>query len=77
LEALMQATINLLLWLKFLYFLRIYQGTGYLIKTIIAVVLDMRYFLLILFLTMMAFGDSFRALSLSNLPQHEFIESWW
>jgi hypothetical protein len=77
LEATLQATINLLLWLKFLYFLRIYQGTGYLIKTIIAVVLDMRYFLFILFLTMMAFGDSFRAISSSNLPQHVFIESWW
>ena len=68
LEATLQATINLLLWLKFLYFLRIYQGTGYLIKTIIAVVMDMRYFLFILFLTMMAFGDSFRAISSSNLP---------
>jgi hypothetical protein len=68
LETTMQATINLLIWLKFLYFLRIFQGTGYLIKTIIAVVLDMRYFLLILLLTMVAFGDSFRAMSTSNLP---------
>ena len=68
LETTMQATINLLIWLKFLYFLRIFQGTGYLIKTIIAVVLDMRYFLLILLLTIIAFGDSFRAISTSNLP---------
>jgi hypothetical protein len=48
-----------------------------LIKTIIAVVLDMRYFLLILLLTIIAFGDSFRAISTSNLPQNQFIESWW
>ena len=77
LETTMQATINLLIWLKFLYFLRIFQGTGYLIKTIIAVVMDMRYFLLILLLTIVAFGDSFRAMSTSNLPQNMFIESWW
>lgn len=77
LETTMQATINLLIWLKFLYFLRIFQGTGYLIKTIIAVVMDMRYFLLILLLTITAFGDSLRAISSSNLPQNEFIENWW
>ncbi len=67
LEASIQGTITLLLWLKFLYFLRIFQSTGYLIKIIIAVVLDMRPFLLILFLTIIAFGDSMRALATSNL----------
>ncbi len=47
LEASLQATMSLMLWLKFLYFLRIFQSTGYLIKIIIAVCVDMRYFLLI------------------------------
>lgn len=73
----MQATCSLLLWLKLLYFLRIYQSTGYLIRIIISVVVDMRYFLFILFLTIMAFGDSLRAISTSNLPQNQFIVSWW
>lgn len=77
LEASLQATMSLLLWLKFLYFLRIFKPTGYLIKIIIAVCVDMRYFLLILFLTIMAFGDSMRAISTSNHPQHMFIDSWW
>lgn len=68
--------MSLLLWLKFLYFLRIFKSTGYLIKIIIAVCVDMRHFLLILLLTIMAFGDSMRAISTSNLPQHMFIGSW-
>jgi len=73
----MQATISLLLWLKFLYFLRIFKSTGYLIKIIIAVCFDMRYFLFILFLTIMAFGDSMRAVSTSNHAHNVFIGSWW
>jgi len=37
------------MWLKLLYFLRIFEHTGYLIRMIIEVVADMRFFLLILF----------------------------
>jgi hypothetical protein len=77
LEASLQATMSLLLWLKLLYFLRIFKSTGYLIKIIISVCVDMRHFLLILFLTIMAFGDSMRAILTSNHPQHVFIGSWW
>ncbi len=69
--------MSLLLWLKFLYFLRIFKSTGYLIKIIIAVCVDMRHFLFILFLTIMAFGDSMRQVSTSNHPQNVFIGSWW
>ena len=68
--------MSLLLWLKFLYFLRIFKSTGYLIKIIITVCVEMRDFLLILLLTIMAFGDSMRAISTSNLPHHMFIGSW-
>jgi hypothetical protein len=77
LEASLQATMSLTLWLKFLYFLRIFESFGYLIKIIISVCAEMRYFLLILLLTIMAFGDSLRQISTSNLPQHEFIDAWW
>jgi uncharacterized membrane protein len=77
LESSLQATISLLMWLKLLYFLRIFEKTGYLIKIIVAVCVDMGPFLVILLLTIMAFGDSMRAISTSNLPQHEFIHSWW
>lgn len=57
LQGILQATISLFLWLKFLYFLRIFKQTGYLIKIIIEVVKEMRFFLLILLLTIVAFGD--------------------
>lgn len=69
--------MSLLLWLKLLYFLRIFRQTGYLIKIIIAVCIDMKEFLFILLLTIMAFGDSMRAISTSNMPQHVFIQDWW
>jgi len=58
--------MSLILWLKFLYFLRIFAATGYLIKIIVEVVYDMRHFLLILLLTFIAFGDAMRSISTSN-----------
>ena len=54
------------MWLKFLYFLRIFQSTGYLIRIIIEVCVDMRHFLLVLLLTFVAFGDAMRSISTSN-----------
>lgn len=58
LEGSLQATMSLFIWLKFLYFLRIFSSTGYLIRIVIDVIKDMRYFLLIFFLCFIAFGDS-------------------
>ena len=67
LEGCMQATMSLILWLKFLYFLRIFKTTGYLIRIIVEVIIDMRNFLLIMLLTIIAFADAFRSISTSNL----------
>jgi hypothetical protein len=39
---------------------------GYLIRMIIEVVIDMKNFFLVLFITLAAFGDSFLKLSLAN-----------
>jgi len=66
LEASFQATMSLMLWIKFLYFFRIFQSTGYLIRIIIEVVIDMRHFLLIVLLTIIAFGDAMRSISTSE-----------
>lgn len=57
-EGSMQATMSLFIWFKFLYFLRIFEKTGYLIRIILSVGEEMRFFLLILLFTMTAFGDS-------------------
>lgn len=65
-EACMQATMSLMIWLKMLYFLRIFKTTGYLIRIIIEVVVDMRHFLFILLLTFIAFGDAIYNINSSN-----------
>jgi hypothetical protein len=55
-----------MLWIKFLYFFRIFQSTGYLIRIIISVLVDMRHFLFIMLLTIIAFGDAMRSISTSE-----------
>jgi Polycystin cation channel len=59
-EGMLQSILSLIVWLKLLYFLRIFKSTGYYIRTITEVIKDMRYFLLMLLLTFIAFGDSMR-----------------
>ena len=66
LEAILLGSNSLLIWLKFLYFLRIFEKTGYLISIIIEVIKEMKYFLFILMLTVFAFGDSLAQVSSIN-----------
>jgi len=66
LEAILLGSNSLLIWLKLLYFLRIFEKTGYLISIIIEVVKEMKYFLFILMLTVFAFGDSLAQVSSIN-----------
>jgi hypothetical protein len=73
LEAILQSVISLILWLKLLYFLRIFKSTGYYIRTIVEVVKDMRYFLMMLLLCFIAFGDSLSQISSSNPEGKDFI----
>jgi len=46
--------------------MRIFQSFGYLIRMISTVIFDMRHFLLVLFIGVIAFGDTFLAISLGN-----------
>jgi hypothetical protein len=62
---------TLLLWIKLLYFFRIFDQTGFLISAIISVIQDMKAFLLILLVALLAFGDSFKVMSLSNPEKTE------
>jgi len=64
------------MWFKLLYFLRIFKDTGYLIRMIIEVVADMRFFLLILFVSQIAFGNAIYMISMANSPDKQFIGSW-
>jgi len=65
------------MWLKLLYFLRIFEDTGYLIRMIIEVVADMRFFLLILFVAQIAFGNAMLMIALTNPDgEKQFVTSW-
>jgi hypothetical protein len=54
---------SLLMWTKFLYFLRIFRQTGYLIRMLSTVIYDMRIFLLFLLIVYFGFGEAFLRLS--------------
>jgi hypothetical protein len=54
----MKSLGSLLLWLKLLYFLRIYRSTGYLVRMIVQVIQEMKVFLLFLLITILAVSDS-------------------
>ena len=71
--SIMLSLASLGLWFRFLYFLRIFDSTGFLIRAILAVVVDMRYFMLILGITIVAFGDSFKVMSSANDDANEFM----
>lgn len=64
----LQAITTIFMWFKFLYFLRIYKSLGYLINMISMVIIDIRPFFLVLFVTIAAFGQAFLSISLANEP---------
>lgn len=47
------------MWIKLLYFVRIFDQFGYLIRMIVQVLKDMQAFLGVLFITLFAFGEAF------------------
>lgn len=69
----MMSIATLCLWMKSLYFFRIQESTGFLVRAILSVISEMKFFLLILLVTMLAFGDAFKVMSVSNDDEHEFI----
>jgi hypothetical protein len=54
------------MWIKCLYFLRIYESTGYLIRMIIEVIVDMKNFFLVLLVAIAAFADSLLIISINS-----------
>lgn len=69
------AIVGLLLWLKFLYFLRIFRQTGHFISMIIDVIADMKVFMGVFFVVIIAFGNAFFILSNNNPADDRFIVS--
>ena len=58
--------VTLFMWLKFLYFFRIFDKTSYMIRAVVECVKAMRYFFFILLFTIFAFGNAFLIISLGN-----------
>ena len=57
-ESIMKSLGSLFMWLKLLYFLRIYPATGYLVRMIVQVIQEMKVFLLFLLITIIAVSDA-------------------
>eukprot|EP00347_Sterkiella_histriomuscorum_P005811 403355181 len=73
------AICNFIFYLRFFYFLRIFDASSHLVRTIIEITADIRYFLFVFFLAIIGFGGSFLILSNNNDPEKEgarFIESF-
>jgi len=66
LERAIQSVTTFFMWLKLLYFMRIFKNTGYLIRMIVVVITDMGSFLLVLLIGLVAFGDSFLSIAHGN-----------
>ncbi len=55
---LLQALTTWFVWFKFLYFFRLLKETGYLIRMIMEVISDMKNFILVMLITIFAFGHA-------------------
>jgi len=66
------AVTCLLMWLKFLYFLRLFESTSHLVRVIFNMLWETKTFIGILFIFYMAFGEAFLRLSeKSDVPEGE------
>jgi hypothetical protein len=70
-EPTLMAISGLVMWTKILNFLRLFDESGYLIRMIIEVILDMKIFMLILLITVFAFADAFYTISRANIKNTE------
>lgn len=64
--AVVQSITTFIMWMKILYFLRIFKSTGYFLEMIFKVIIDIKYFLLVLFIVIFAFGDALFAIAYYN-----------
>lgn len=74
-ESTLNATAALMLWFKMLYFLRVFPGTGFYIRMITEVIIDMKHFFGILLICIIGFSDAFYSLSIGNDEADRFIHT--
>ena len=76
---LLMAFCNLTFYLRFFYFLRIFDSSAHLVRTIIEITFDIRNFLFVFMVGVVGFGASFFILSNNNQANAEpntFINSF-
>ena len=57
-----QSIACILMWLKFMYFLRIYRSTGFFVNMLIQMAVAVKTFTVVLFIILAAFGCTFKIL---------------
>ena len=67
-----EAVCGILMWLKLLYFLRIFKTTGYLVRMVTDVLWGMKTFLLILFIVYFGFSEAFLRVSEASEEDSQF-----
>lgn len=72
----LNAVASFFIWFKFLYFFRIFRTFGHLIKTIIEVINDMKVFMVILSMSILAFSGTFFILAQNNKGDQVFVDSY-
>jgi len=66
----------IVLYLKFFYFLRVFDNTAPLIRMIIQISFDIRYFIMVFFIAVIGFGNGLYILSENNPPDTEFTKGF-
>lgn len=73
----MNALASFFIWSKMLYFFRVFRNFGHLIKTIAEVLIDMKVFVVILGMSMLAFSGTFFILAQNNVKKDQiFVETY-
>ncbi|CDW77719.1 wd-40 repeat protein [Stylonychia lemnae] len=71
----MHSCSSLLLWINFLYFLRLFDSTSYLIRILINVFWDMKWFLILLLICQIGFAEAFLRLSEYSQEDGQFLSN--
>ena len=72
-NATLRSITTLLMWIKLIYFLRLFHKTSYFIRILKDVFYDMRVFLLVLLFIYFGFGEAFKRISEQSNADATFI----
>jgi hypothetical protein len=61
------------MWIKFLYFLRIFRQTSKFISMLIAIIIDIQVFISVFIITLFAFSQAMQIISNNNSEDNRFI----